>query len=108
MSPLTLAIAGIVALAVLIPTGRLARKGWTRDYLATYFVFVWLLGLLVALVEGRAGFLVPVLMVVYLAPFVTWREGLDRLLGRARPRSPAEQPPPKDVTPPDPRDAADR
>lgn len=108
MSPLTLAIAGLVALLVLIPTRRLQLKGWSRDALVTYFGAVWLLGVAVAAISAPARLLVPVLLVAYLAPFVTWRQGLDRV--RGRPASPPPPPPPrvKNVTPPDPPDTNGR
>lgn len=110
MSPTTIALIGLVALLVLIPTRRLQLAGWSRQSLTAYFVAVWFLGALVAAVPGPARFLVPILLVAYLAPFVTLRDGLGRLLGRppAARRGPGERtgegPPMKNVTPPDERD----
>jgi hypothetical protein len=106
VTPLMLAIAGLVALLVLLPTRRLHLAGWRREALTTYFASVWLLGTVVAAVASPARFLVPILLIAYLAPFVTPRAGLDRLFGRG-PSSPPlepERPPIKDVTPPDARD----
>lgn len=112
MSPTTLALVGLVALLVLIPTRRLQLAGWRRESLATYFVAVWLLGAAVAAMPSPARFLIPLLLVAYLAPFVTLRDGLDRLLGRPRvdrggpgptDGPSADRPPMKDVTPPDER-----
>lgn len=94
-TPAFLALAGVILLLVLIPTRRLQLAGWSPWALAAYYVAVAGLALLVAWFRGPARFLVPILLVVYLAPFVTARAGLDRLLGRGRP--PAE---PRDVTPP--------
>lgn len=107
MSPVTLAIAGLVALLVLIPTRRLQLKGWSRDGLVAYFGAVWLLGVAVAAITVPARYLVPVLLVAYLAPFVTWRQGLDR--ARGRPARPGPPPPTRvrNVTPPDPPDSSD-
>lgn len=104
VSEITLAIAALVAFLVLIPTRRLQLNGWSRDALTTYFVAVWLLGVVVAVLPAPTRFLVPILLIAYLAPFVTIRAGLDRLLGRPAPRPPVEpeQPPVKNVTPPDP------
>ncbi len=101
MSPTTIALVGLVALLVLIPTRRLQLAGWRRQSLTTYFLAVWLLGVLVAAVPSPARFLVPLLIVAYLAPFVTLRDGLGRLLGRPRGDSTADRTPMKDVTPPD-------
>lgn len=108
MSPTTVLLVGLVALLVLIPTRRLMLAGWSREALAAYFLGVWLLGAAVAFVRGPATFLVPILLVAYLAPFVTLRDGIDRLLGRPRSPSgpidgPPEAQPMKDVTPPESR-----
>ena len=105
MSPLTLAVGGAVALIVLIPPRRLQLRGWSGNALAAYFAGVWLLGMAVAVIEIPARFLVPVLLVAYLAPFVTWREGLGRLrggpLGGPRSTPPPARPNVRNVTPPD-------
>jgi hypothetical protein len=118
MSPTTIALAGLVALLVLIPTRRLQLAGWQRESLTAYFLTVWLLGAAVAAMPAPAKFLIPLLLVTYLAPFVTLRDGLDRLLGRPRSGGPggsggpadpdrggkSEEPRPiKDVTPPEER-----
>jgi hypothetical protein len=110
MSPTTVLLVGIVALLVLIPTRRLMVAGWKRESLTAYFVAVWVLGAAVAVMRAPATFLVPILIVAYLAPFVTLRDGIDRLLGRPRRPdgdpvdAPAPPRPMKDVTPPDQRD----
>ena len=106
MSPVTIAIAGLVAFLVLAPTRRLQRSGWTREALTTYFAAVWLLGMAVAVLPVPARFLVPILLIAYLAPFTSIRAGLGRLFGRPVPRPPVqpERPPVKNVTPPEDRD----
>lgn len=110
MSPTTIALIGLVALLILIPTRRLQLAGWRRESLTAYFLTVWLLGVVVAALPSPARFLIPLLLVAYLAPFVTVRDGLARLLGRPRSGrgsddgAPVEERPPiKDVTPPDER-----
>ncbi|TAK00426.1 MAG: hypothetical protein EPO36_08765 [Chloroflexota bacterium] len=111
MSPTAVLLVGLVALLVLIPTRRLMIAGWQRQSLTMYYLAMVLLGLAVAVMRGPATFLVPILLVAYLAPFVTFRDGVDRLLGRPpRPgpvtpgEDPAEPRPVKDVTPPESRD----
>ncbi|MBF8289689.1 MAG: hypothetical protein HW391_657 [Chloroflexi bacterium] len=104
MSPTTIALVGLVALLVLLPTRRLQLAGWSRQSLTAYFLGLWLLGSLVAALPSPARFLIPLLLVIYLAPFVTLRDGINRLLGRP-PRAPdqdapAERPPVKNITPP--------
>ncbi len=104
LSPGFLALGLLLALLVLVPTRRLHLRGWTSSRLATYYVAVVLLGLLVAELRGPARFLVPILVIAYLAPFLTIRDGLARLLGRPRHRPPgagAGRPAPRNVTPPD-------
>jgi hypothetical protein len=105
-APALLLLAGVLALLVLIPTRRLYLAGWRGWGLLGYFALVWSMGLLVAELRGPARFLVPMLVIAYLAPFVTARAGLARLLGRGEgldhPDPGSERrPPPKDVTPPD-------
>lgn len=104
----SLAIAFAVALVVLIPTRRLRLAGWSRAALTAYFLAVWLLGFAVAVVPAPARFLVPVLLVAYLAPFVTIRAGIDRLLGSRHPTPPPgpPRPPMKNVTPVDSQEAS--
>ena len=114
MSPTTIAVVGLVALLVLIPTRRLQLAGWRRQPLTTYFLAVWVLGTAVAAVPAPSRFLIPLLLVAYLAPFVTLRDGLDRLRGRPRVdrgspgptggESAGPRRPMKDVTPPDERE----
>lgn len=106
MSPTTIALAGLIAVLVLVPTRRLQLAGWRRARLTAYFLSVWLLATLVAAMPGPARFLLPILIVAYLGPFVTLGDGLDRLLGRPRRRDGdlAARPPAKNVTPPEERD----
>ena len=82
MSPLTIGLALVIALLVAIPTRRLAISGARRETLAVYFVGVWALGLFVAIAHGPVRVLLPILLVAYLAPFVTLGPGLDRLRDR--------------------------
>jgi hypothetical protein len=110
MSPTAILLVGLVALLVLIPTRRLQLAGWGRESLTIYFLGVWFLGSVVAALPSPARFLIPILLVAYLAPFITLREGLDRLRGRppaARGHGNGdaftERPPMKDVTPPEDR-----
>jgi hypothetical protein len=106
--PLPLVLVGVLALLVLIPTRRLYLAGWRGWLLVTYFLLVLAMGVLVAELRGPARFLVPILVIAYLAPFVTARAGVARLLGRGGTddgdgTDDGRRPPPKDVTPPDQR-----
>lgn len=88
-----LLVAAVFAL-VLIPTRRLFAAGWTGRPLGAYFLALFGLGLLIALTRGRVGFLLPILVIAYLAPFITARRGLRA----TRERSGGAM---KDVTPAD-------
>ena len=67
--------------------GWLARWGNILPLLAAEFI-LWI----------GFGALLPILVVLYVVPFINWRAGLERLVGR-RPRE--VRPPMKNVTPPD-------
>jgi len=108
--PLPLVLVGVLAFLVLIPTRRLYLAGYRGWPLLAYFLLVLAMGLLVAELRGPARFLVPILVIAYLAPFVSARAGVARLLGRGGSTGDEgggdddRRPPPKDVTPPDQRD----
>ena len=103
MSPLILlALVGILALVMVIPTRRLYLAGWSQQALLAYYVAMLTLAVAAAVVRGPARFLVPILIIGFLAPFVTVGPGIDRLLGRKPPSPPPlpAEPRIKDVTPP--------
>jgi hypothetical protein len=105
----------LVAAAIVIafPVRRLRLDGRSRGTLIWYTIALLALAIGVTELRPFARYLLPVLGIVYLAPFVTWRGGLDRLLGR-RPAvtvtrvEPRVIPPPRDVTPPPPGPGEDR
>jgi hypothetical protein len=96
VSPFLLVAVLVVGLLALAPTRRLYVAGRSPGIVASYFVCLWLLGVLVALAPRLARLVVPVLLVLYIVPFLNWRAGLDRLLGRRG----EVRPPMKNVTPP--------
>jgi len=114
MPPLTFVILVVaVGLLAMIPTRRLFLAGWKPAWLTTYFLSLIGLGLAAALVRGPARYLVPILVIAYVAPFITARDGIARLRERlgggpraGSPRPPADgtggrRPKPRNVTPPD-------
>lgn len=108
MGPWTIALALLLALLIAIPTRRLALAGASRRTLVAYFVGLWLVALLAAELRAAARLLVPILLIVYLAPFVTLGQGLERLRGRFGGRldpwiGRRSERTIKDVTPPDER-----
>ncbi|HEX8938713.1 MAG TPA: hypothetical protein VF763_01005 [Candidatus Limnocylindrales bacterium] len=90
----TITAFAVVGLVALLPTRRLFLAGLGPRTLLAYLVL--LIGLSLLGLEARAGarFLLPLLVGLYLAPFVIPAGLLARLAG-PRPR----RPPPKDVTP---------
>jgi hypothetical protein len=94
MGPTAIGLALLLALLALVPTRRLASGGARRETLAAYFLGVWLLSVF-AVVAGGPRVLLAVVLVAYVAPFVTLGAGLDALRRRFAPR------PLKDVTPRD-------
>jgi hypothetical protein len=94
MPPALLALVLVTWLLALVPTRRTVLAGWSQAAVAAYFLALWAGSVAIAVAPG-ARFLVPMVLVAYLAPFVTLRAGVDRLLGRPRP------PAPRNVTPPD-------
>ena len=86
-------VMGLVALAA-IPTRRLFAAGVQAGWLASYLFVLVVLGFLVVRGLGPEKFLVPVLVVAVVAPFLLTRGTLGRLLRRAampgtRPAAPA-------------------
>ena len=75
-------LVGAIAALALVPTRRLFLAGWSGRSLAFYFFGLVGLGLLVAELRAPARFLIPILVVVYIAPFVTARAGFARLFRR--------------------------
>ena len=102
VSPFVLAAALVVGFLALAPARRLFLAGRSSGFVTAYFLSLWLLGLLAVLSRGGARVVLPLIVVLYIAPFITWRAGIDRLLGRRR----EVRPPPRNVTPPAERDEA--
>jgi hypothetical protein len=117
-SPTILAGAGLLFLLFLIPTRRLQLAGWPARALGSYLGGMLVLGLVTAELRGPIRFLVPILVIGYVAPFVTLRSGIERLLGGGRRRKGGgpdvrvERPPMRSVSGPardvPPEDRADR
>jgi hypothetical protein len=95
MSPLLLLVVLVAALVGLIPVWRLRVAGWPRRWL----LVAWLLYAAAIFLAIRAPaatrFLLPILVLAYVAPFVAGPERLTRVL-----RGPGDPPRPViDVTP---------
>ena len=102
-APWLLAVALVLGLVVLLPARRLQLAGLSGGAIRLYAVFVWLLGFALVIRPGATRFLVPILLVAYLAPFVVAPDRLARFVrrgGRIGPGDPPK-PPMKNITPPD-------
>lgn len=104
--PALLAIAFVLGLLVLLPARRLQLAGFAGRSIGLYVSTLWALAFFLAIRPAGTRFLVPILLVAYLAPFVVARGRLARIVqlgrGRVGPRGDGEAPVPpiKNVTPP--------
>ena len=108
--PAILAVGLLLALLVLIPARRLHLAGLASRTIGLYAFGLWLLALLLAIRPGATRFLIPILIVGYVAPFVAAPDAVARFVRRGRGggtgtggRFGPDRPPMKDVTPPDDR-----
>jgi hypothetical protein len=96
VNPALIALFLVATLVALLPVWRLRIAGWSRGALVTAWL-LYALGIFLAVrFAGPMRFLVPILVVAYVAPFIAGPERLARVLGR---RTPAGPPPIKNVTP---------
>jgi hypothetical protein len=94
-APWLIALAFIVGLLVLIPARRLTASGLSSRAVGAFAVGLWLLGMLLAIRPLGGRFLVPFVLILYLAPFIATPEVVGRVIRRGgRGRRPL-----KDVTP---------
>jgi len=99
-APWFIALALLIGLLVTLPARRLHLGGLPRGIVASYAVVLWMLAMVMAVRPIGGRFVLPFLLVLYLAPFVAGPDRLRRLVRRP----PHERRPPmKDVTPPDQR-----
>jgi hypothetical protein len=100
--PALLAIGIVIALVVLLPARRLHLAGFSREVITVYALGVWALAMVLAIRPVLIRFLVPIVVVLYLAPFVTAPGRMSAIVRRGRgPRGDPPRPPMKNVTPPD-------
>ncbi len=97
LSPALLALSLVLIIVLLAPAGRLRQSGWPARAAATYLIVMVALGLIVAELPGPARFLVPILVLAYITPFVAARLGFPRQRVAARPTVTVERPEVKQV-----------
>ena len=100
-APALLAVGFVLALIVLIPARRLRLAGFRSRSIGLYALVMWSLAFLLAVRPTVTRFLIPILVVAYVAPFVVAPERLSRIVRRGGSGDPPP-PPMKNVTPPDP------
>jgi hypothetical protein len=100
--PALLAIALVLGLVVLLPARRLQLAGFRGRSIGGYAAFLWVLAFVLAIRPVAARFLIPILVIAYLAPFVVAPARMARIMARGRGprRVDPLRPPMKDVTPP--------
>jgi hypothetical protein len=105
--PLLIALGLILGLIILLPARRLQLAGFRSRAIGLYAVCLWALAFFLAVRPVAARFLIPILLIAYLAPFVAAPGRLSRIVargrGRGEPGATGEPPKPpiKNVTPPD-------
>jgi hypothetical protein len=77
LSPEFLLVAMLVALIALVPTRRLQQIGWPTGWLRTYWIVLFVCGLILGEVPSSARVLVPGLLIAGVLPYV-----VPGLLGR--------------------------
>ena len=89
MSPLLLLIVVVAGLIAMIPVWRLRVAGWPRRWLFVAWL-VYAVGIFAAVrAPAATRFLLPILVLAYVAPFVAGPERLTRVLrGRTAPPRP--------------------
>jgi hypothetical protein len=101
-APALLAIGIAIALIVLIPARRLQLAGFRGRWIGLYAVCLWGMAFLLAVRPVATRFLIPMLVVAFVAPFVVVPERLSSIVRRRGGSGDPPQPPMKNVTPPDP------
>jgi hypothetical protein len=107
VSPAYLAIGIALGLLVLLPARRLQLAGFRGRTIGLYAACLWVLAFFLAVRPVAARFLIPILLIAYLAPFVVAPGRVAGIVargrGRGRPRNGGDppRPPMKNVTPPD-------
>ena len=113
-APALLLVGLALGLIILLPARRLQLAGFSGRAIGLYAACLWALAFFLAVRPLAARFLVPIVLVAYLAPFVVPPSRLSGIVSRGRGRGgpggtgaagvgDPSKPPIKNVTPPDQR-----
>ena len=83
-APALLAVGLIIGLIILLPARRLQLAGFSRRSIALYAICLWALAFFMAVRPLAARFLIPILLIAYLAPFVVAPERLSGIVTRGK------------------------
>jgi hypothetical protein len=106
-APALLILGLALAFVVLLPARRLQLAGFAGRTIGLYALVLWALAFFLAIRPAATRFLIPILLVAYIAPFVVAPDRLGRIVRRGRGTPPIDppggsKPPIKNVTPPGP------
>ena len=108
-APALLAVGLVLGLIILLPARRLQLAGFRSRTIGAYAACLWALAFFLAVRPFAARFLIPILLIAYLAPFVVAPGRLSGIVSRGRGRGAPgasgdpTKPQIKNVTPPDQR-----
>jgi hypothetical protein len=86
LTPAVLLTVLVIGMLALLPVQRLRAAGWPFRWLLAAWLTYTIAGILIIRVPGPFRFLLPILVLAILAPFVAGPERLTRLLGGRLPR----------------------
>jgi hypothetical protein len=111
-APALLILGLALAFVVLLPARRLQLAGFAGRSIALYALILWALAFLLAIRPAATRFLIPILLIAFIAPFVVAPARLARIVRRGHATGGAggdpERPPIRNVTPPGPDGPVDR
>ncbi len=100
-APALLAVGLVLGLIILLPARRLQLAGFRSRAIGLYAICLWALAFFLAVRPVAARFLIPILLIAYLAPFVAAPDTVRRVLARGGGGARDGVRPMRNVTPPD-------
>jgi hypothetical protein len=85
LTPAVLLLVLVMGMVAMLPVWRLRAAGWPSRWLLGTWLTITIAGVLVVAFPGAFRFLLPILVLAVLAPFVAGPERLTRVLGGQKP-----------------------